>query len=193
MQFDMFAEPPEPVERPLLELLEHFSTDYGPRTGVNARSAELTVAFALNFDTAGERLTAKLAGKKYLGIAFGSDITEAAKLLASRVKQTETRTLNVAGNGIYSFAEKQLRQEDVNRWVFEVLRRVHESVGLTHVRSGGQTGVDTAGLVAAIALGIPATGLYPKGFKHRLSNRKDVYSDAHTLETWLRNQANALL
>lgn len=76
---------------------------------------------------------------------------------------------DVGRKRIFIFRDAQVDGGKSNAHRFEVQlgveedKRVHERIGLTHVRSGGQTGVDTAGLVAGMALGIPVTGLYPRG------------------------------
>ena len=54
-----------------LILEENSSSNYRNRTEENARLADLTIAIALNFDTAGERLTKDIvlkSGKKYIAI-----------------------------------------------------------------------------------------------------------------------------
>lgn len=45
-----------------LIIKESTSSKYTPRTYYNAKSADLTVAFAVDFSTAGERCTHKAAG-----------------------------------------------------------------------------------------------------------------------------------
>lgn len=193
MQFDLFGEVGERPALPSLELLEHVSADYGPRTGANTRGADTTVAFAVDFQTAGEKLTAKLAGKhRYVDIPYGLNVDAAAEKLGSFMADRAHRSLNVAGNGIYTFSECGTTQAEVNQWVYDVLKHVHARIGFTHIRSGGQTGVDMAGLVAAVALGVPATGLYPKGFKHRLASKQDVASTAEAMEALIRKQVKAL-
>lgn len=200
MQQDLFAEPTAQDAKatlpPAITLLEDASSDYQPRTGKNARSAEVTVAFATDFETAGERLTKRVAGVRYVGIYYDSDVDAAAAKLIAFMQSRRAHTLNVAGNGIYTLARKGVSQDEaqrqVNRWVYEVLRRVHQAVVLTHIRSGGQTGVDVAGLVAGIALKIPVTGLWPKGYRQRLVTSNDVSRDVVELEQELKNFAAAL-
>lgn len=190
MQMDFFAQEAPPA--PALQLQAHASADYGPRTGENARGADVTVAFAVDFETAGERLTHRVAGPRYVGIALGSNVPAAADQLSAFMAKRNARSLNIAGNGIYTLATQGISQAEVNRWVFEVLSLVHKNRGLTFIRSGGQTGVDTAGLVAGLALGVPVLGLYPKGFRRRLRNKQDVESSPQDLEAELRTAAEAL-
>jgi hypothetical protein len=187
MQLDMFgADEPKP-EMPALTLLEDSSPEYKPRTLRNARDADVTVAFAVDFGTHGEKLTRKAAGPRYVPVAFGIDVAEAASKLMDFVQQRRGRTLNVAGNGIYTLKEHNVSQDFANQWVFEVLRLVARDNSLSYVRSGGQTGIDTAGLVAALALNIPAIGLYPKGFRTRGVDKRDVNNDPKALEAKLYN------
>lgn len=193
MQNDLFgqaAEAPIPAPAEAVVFSEHPSSDYAPRTGINARSANLTVAFALDFSTAGEKLTARQAGDRYVGITFGSDIDEAAKTLSDALDKWDAKVLNVAGNGIYSLPG--YRQQDVNAWVFKVFQKAFHGRGMNHVRSGGQTGLDWAGLVAGAALGLPIIGLWPRGFKQRNVAHRDVNRTAADLKAELTRDVAAL-
>lgn len=192
MQLDFFEAPKTVVLEPIT-LLEHRDSGYAARTGENARGADVTVAFASDFTTAGERLTKRMAGRKYVGIAYPGDSAAAAQTLAAFMASQQGTSLNVAGNGIYTLAKSSISQADVNQWVYDVLKQVHARIRLTHVRSGGQTGVDTAGLVAGIALGVPVTGLYPNGFRQRMANQKDVSRDHASLIAELTAAAEGLV
>ncbi|MCC7544662.1 MAG: hypothetical protein IT506_04145 [Aquabacterium sp.] len=156
-----------------LELLEHSSPNYSPRTWANAKGADLTVAFAVDFTTAGEKLTHKAAGERYVGIDLALDPIQAARTLYRALRDHDAHTLNVAGNGIYTLAKHGWTQESVDAHVFAVLAKVHEHWPIRHVRSGGQTGVDMAGVTAAHALGIDALALLPKGFIQRGTDKVD--------------------
>lgn len=147
--------------------LEIFGKGYRSRTLRNAEMAGATVAFAVDFATAGERLTRKAAGPRYLAIPLGGSGTEAARMLYRHLRALNAKTLNVAGNGIYTLDKFSWSQEGANAWVYRVMSTVHKHWPIEGVRSGGQTGIDIAGLVAAVALGIPATGCFPAGFLQR--------------------------
>jgi hypothetical protein len=177
---------------PALRLQAHKEYSYVPRTRENAHGADVTVAFAVDFTTAGERLTKREAGPRYIDIPFGSDVSVAAASLAAFLVQRNGSTLNVAGNGIYTFAEHGVTQEHINAWVYEVLARVRRAVKLTYIRSGGQTGADQAGLVAALALGVPALGHFPKSFRRRNSKGVETQSTADAILAELDEQAAAL-
>lgn len=175
-----------------LRLEAHPEYSYVPRTGENARGADVTVAFAVDFTTAGERLTKREAGPRFVAIPFGQDIEAAADTLVKFLAARKGSTLNVAGNGAYTLVASGVTQEQANQWVFEVLSLVHARAPLSSLRSGGQTGIDQAGLVAALALGIPAYGLYPKSFRRRNAAGDEVSSTAAKLERELTEQASLL-
>ena len=151
----------------LLRILEHSSPTYSPRTYHNARRADLTLALALDFNTAGERLTRKAAGARYLGISLLSDPGHAADQLLQALCERTVRILNIAGNGLYTLGRAGWAQERANAFVFAVLSRASPRWALAQVISGGQTGIDLAGITAAHALGIATEMTLPKGFLQR--------------------------
>jgi hypothetical protein len=157
----------------MLKITEHPSPQYPPRTYENARVADLTVAIALDFDTAGERLTKRAAGDRYTFISLNTDDNVAADKLARKLREFNVRTLNVAGNGIYSLAAKGWTQERLNAYVFNVLRLASKNSTLKEVISGGQTGADIAGVTAAHVLGLDTEVRLPKGFIQRGLNNQD--------------------
>ncbi|WP_157643963.1 DUF4326 domain-containing protein [Burkholderia ubonensis] len=177
---------------PALRLQAHKDYSYVPRTTDNALEADVTVAFAKDFNTAGEKLTKRMAGFRYIGIPFGSDVAAAAESLAAFIVARGGSTLNVAGNGIYTMAEHGVDQGRCNQWVYDVLARVAAQVKLTLIRSGGQTGIDQAGLVAALALGIPALGHFPKSFRRRNAAGQEVHSTEATIRAELEAQAKEI-
>ena len=171
-----------------LDIREHTSVHYAPRTYHNAHVADLTAAFAVDFTTAGERLTHKAAAGKYVAI----DIVrlqpkEAAQLVLREALRLGAHVLNVAGNGIYTLQARGWTQERINAYVADTLAAAHDALrssgdreaGLTRIVSGGQTGVDLAGLVAAHRLGIDAVATLPKGFVQRGA---DMVDRPHTRE-----------
>jgi hypothetical protein len=143
------------------------SPTYPPRTYHNAKTADLTVALAENFDSAGEKLTKKAASDNYVGIPLNLPFIDAARILYSELKKRNAKILNVAGNGLYSLSTHGWTQEKINSHVFNVISKVHEHWPLTKIISGGQTGVDMAGIVAGHALQIPVEAMLPKGCLQR--------------------------
>lgn len=55
-----------------------------------------------------------------------------------------------------------------------ILSLVHQHHRIHKIVCGGQTGTDLAGAVAAYKLGIDCEMTYPKGFKMRFQDGKDV-------------------
>ncbi len=164
-----------------LEILQHTSSKYSPRTYANAALADVTIALAADLHTAGERCTKKAAGTKYLALQLpvaaliSQNIRNChADAIIDHCNEHNCHTINVAGNGIYTLVTQGYTQSLINFYVYRLLRRVADECDITHIRSGGQTGVDTAGIVAAVALGIPATALLPFGYVMRFENGKDV-------------------
>ena len=147
---------------------EHKSSSYTPRTYHNAQTADLTAAFATDFSTAGEKLTNKAAQEKYIRCDLRKEPIELARQLYKGCKAYHVRTLNIAGNGIYTFyKQSSYTQEDINKIIYDIVSKVQEYYPIEKIISGGQTGVDWAGGVAATALGIECIMTLPKGFKQR--------------------------
>lgn len=161
---------------------EHKSASYAPRTYHNA-SQGVTLAIAVDFTTAGEKLTHKAANGKIVQYHIETDWIEIARGLYSALKKDECHVVNVAGNGIYTLQKHGITQAQANQYVYNILKLVNEHWTITQVVSGGQTGMDIAGLVAGVALGIESIGTWPKGYKMRFEDGKDVDMS----EEWIHN------
>lgn len=159
----------------MIELVEHTSPYYGPRTWHNAAQG-VTLAYAVDHSTAGERLTQKAAKGK---IVFGGpgdeeSLIQTARDLFRMMRHYQCNTLNVAGNGIYTFASHGYSQSDVDGDIALIIHTVACHWPITKIVSGGQSGADIAGLKAAVKMDIPCTGTWPKGFKMRFTDGKDL-------------------
>lgn len=153
---------------------------YHHRTVTNAKSAHLTIAFAFDFETTGERLTKK-SSSNYVAVQLDVDIDDAVRLVYNelRAKKLTLPTLNIAGNSIRRMVDHGWSQEDVNFFITGVLVRLNKVWPIGKIVSGGQTGADIAGIVAAVAMGIESKCLMPTGFVQRDENGKD---STHTME-----------
>ena len=100
--------------------------------------------------------------------------------------------MNVAGNGIYTFRKYGISQEYVNLYVLSILKQVHEHWPIKKIVSGGQTGADIAGLVAGVVLDIDTEAMYPKGYKMRYENGKDVECDPEQIREMIMSYAEKL-
>ena len=65
-------------------------------------------------------------------------------------------------------------QETLDTYLYKIFEKVLLCHPLEHVRSGGQTGVDEAGVKALDQLGVDTTIVYPKGYRIRTLT-KDFY------------------
>lgn len=179
----------------MLEIVAHSSRAYPPRTYENAWAASLTVALALDFSTAGERLTKKAAGERYLALPIGQGALTSARQLYARLRDDgkSAPVLNIAGNGIYSLAGAGWTQAAVNLHLYEILSRVHSHWPLGQVISGGQTGVDLAGGIAGHALGVPVRMTLPAGFLQRGLDHRDASRSEDEIRAEVLAGAKALL
>lgn len=180
----------------MITFKEHHEPGYAARTIVNARKADLTIAFALDFTSAGERLTHKAAYGKYVGINFSYLYPEemipddrgypfAVREVLWRLKDKKVKSINFAGNGIYTLydRDRDLTQERVDELALNFLKQVVKAYpGIKEIRSGVQTGIDEAFLKAADALGIPALGLAPKGWLFRDIHGRDIADEVKFLK-----------
>lgn len=167
------------IAEPLFK--EESSTGYRERTLKNAK-ADATIALATDFTSAGERLTRKAVtdnGKKYIPIDTNNpEITdELVNSIVDQLNEVNAKSLNIAGNGIYTLKGKYT-QEQVDEYVYNLLNRVLNHPNLQTkietIRSGGQTGYDEAGIKAAMRLGVRNGILAPKGWKFRDINGRDI-------------------
>ena len=177
------------VSRDGLTVMESYSPKFHDRTVENARWADFTVAFAVDFTSPGERLTDTAAGNEYLPFDLPHDGAgledyalrrRMAIILSHRLESmTEPVRLNVAGSTAAELARHGISQEQADAFVTDVLgRAVDEGLRIQELRTGGQSGIDEAATKAALALGIPASQVVPRGF---------LYLDASGKPHWNRD------
>lgn len=158
--------------------LKEFGQGYRPRTIYNAQMSDLTFAFAFNFETAGERLTARAAGSKLLQISMEKSMEEAQSMIRDSLSGFEL-ILNIAGNGIGSLMNKFRHtnppvwkvQLGVDQYIYTALQPF--SGFIKTIRSGGQTGADEAGAKAGQKLGKTTIVTMPIGFLYRDATGRD--------------------
>lgn len=174
-----------------LTVMEASSPKYHDRTVANARWADLTIAFAVDFNTAGERLTRTAAGDRYLAVDVPTDRSKltnsdanelTASLIAHNAASLHSFNLNIAGNGLETLRKNGLSQEDIDSFVAQVIGlAITKGMDVREIRSGGQSGADESGTKAAIMYGIEASQVVPRGF---------LYNDADGQPHW--NKASFL-
>ena len=155
---------------------------YAARTELNA-SADVTLAIAIDFSTAGERATMRFAlnqHKKYISMFVPTDLCPTAYQVGQLINilnSVSTKTLNIAGNGIYTL-KKLYTQQQIDEFVYTLLYKVISSDELKTkielIRTGGQTGLDEAGAKAGVRLNIPTLVLAPKKWKFRTIDGVDI-------------------
>jgi len=164
--------------------LEEKSRGYKVRTIKNA-SADVTIAMAIDFNSAGEKLTKQsviFQKKKYIPIRLNTlQITdELVNSIIEELNLIKAKTINIAGNGLYTF-KNIYNQEQLDKYVHELLSKVLLSNKLVNkietIRSGGQTGIDESGAKAGIKLNIPTIVLAPKGWKFRDMYGNDISNE----------------
>ena len=154
------------------------NNSYPSRTRENANWSDITIALAQDFNTAGEKLTKSAAGNKYVSsilAAESNDASEIAENLYNQIKakgKTDNLKINIAGNGIYSMKQSQSYYNDL---VTQILTKLQDKgVTISEIRSGGQTGIDEAGIIAAQRLGIPNEVHSTANFMFRDKSGKDI-------------------
>lgn len=170
------------------------SENYNERTNINA-NADVTIAFAMDFTTAGEKVTKKYVennNKLYIPIDMknlkGVTIEEIADKIIDNINKKYSSlfqrdiSINIAGNGIYTFERYNINQNRIDSFIYNVLRNVINSpklnVKVNLIRSGGQTGADESGAKAGKQLGIKTIVLAPKGYRFRRSDNRDIFSES---------------
>ena len=115
---------------------------------------------------------------KYVGINLNTiSSAEAIAMeiynqIIERNLPTDNIKLNIAGNGIYTLKSGQASYDKL---LTEVLKALQDKgITISEVRSGGQSGIDEAGIKAAVSLGLKASILAPKGYRFRDKDNKDI-------------------
>ena len=157
---------------------------YQKRTyeNANADDVDFTIAVGVDFSTYGERATAKAAGDSLISVEVEDFSDKAAKKAVKEIfsqlpeefQQGEPFGVNFAGNGLYTLAKEGIEQSQVDEFMVKVISGLQsKGVVLQCGRSGGQTGVDEAALVAGVVCGVPMTCHAPKGWLMRDGSGKD--------------------
>lgn len=163
-----------------IKFIEHPVVGYPARTIQNIMQSDITIAIGVNLFTPGERLTARIAKEKYFPIAMkekkGVFEENTLECLIEALVRLRPLRINIAGNGIYNFPGWMQDQVMINFQITNLLGKafLESKFRPTLIRSGGQTGIDEAGLIAATIIGIPALCLAPNGWLFRDKSGKDI-------------------
>ena len=168
----------------MITFQEHPETGYAMRTWDNARLSDLTIAFAIDFNTPGELLTRKAAYGKYHGMSLQFFTPKAPSIMkqgvAEILQKRNVKIINIAGNGIYTLKNFGITQEQINDYMTDFLRVViFEMYGEeVELRNGGQTGLDESCGVAGDRLGLTTNVLAPKNWMFRNIEGRDICSES---------------
>lgn len=166
----------------MIKFIEHHEPSYANRTIANAKVADLTIAFAVDFKTPGEILTHKASYGKYFPIVIENYINSKNDIssqvindLVNYIFDRDIKVINIAGNGIYTL---KIEQSEIDDYIFKYLQPILECFNIPFIiRSGGQTGIDEAALKAGDKLGLDCICLAPKNWLFRDINGKDHMHD----------------
>lgn len=162
------------------------SGGYKQRTIYNVLHSDVTIAFAVDFSTSGEKLTSSTAhtyNKPILKIPIPTQLDDTHSIPAlsedvlnqiiqfcvSNIKNDKI-CINIAGNAIQRFFKYKITQKILNVWMIHIINSIKKALPDTvsiSIRSGGQSGADIAGIVAGISNGIPCVVHYPRGYMTR--------------------------
>ena len=162
-------------------IMEDSARNYGHRTWANAAWSDITLALATDFSSPGEITTRKAAGDKYLRyqlsrnlnrlITFNLDGEREAKKIAGMLRnhtcyKEDGIRLNIAGNGLVTLLKSGIDTLTVAAFISYIFTACkEEGVKILEVRSGGQSGVDEAGIIAAQRNKMNCSILAPKDFR----------------------------
>jgi hypothetical protein len=167
-----------------LQIITTKSDKYPPRTFVNANNADITIAFAVDFNTSGEKLTKKAAANKYIAVPVTSDLnveTPIKDILAC-FNSKRCLIINIAGNSIPTLYKYGINQDMINKYIYEIFLEISTIHPIKEILCGGQTGVDLAGAIAGYRLNIPTKVTMPNGYITRGldgMDRKNSYEEIY--------------
>jgi hypothetical protein len=169
---------PEKKHKAAITFVECSKAGYPARTAINVQETDGTLLLAADSSTPGEKLTRKLCEehkKPCMVIAISLDLKldKTPKDVEEWINTKGIATLNIAGNCITRFPRRVL-QADLNKLLTDLLT----GLALVRIQSGGQTGIDEAGIMAGLALKVQTKVVAPKGWMFRGRDGKDTSSES---------------
>lgn len=168
----------------MIDFIEDNEYNYASRTKKNIQLADATIDICIDPNTAGEKLTKKIAleqGKPFLQIVINRQChtlksqEKEINNFITKISKINNLKLNIAGNGLYTLNRYGITQSQANNFVYQLITLFKShNTKIQEIRSGGQTGFDEAGLIAADKHNIKTICLAPKGWRFRDINNKDI-------------------
>lgn len=164
-----------------LHLNQDQSYSYKDRTIFNAENSDLTIYFAdkNHTESGGAKLTSRHAKVFYM-VTVPSHVNFVTDAILEALEGIPHPIINIAGNGIARF-NSYMTQNNINAFVYSVLKDVHDCHRITMIRSGGQTGADWGGIIAGVALEIETVATFPLHFRQRDKFGKDYTNNTEQL------------
>lgn len=168
-----------------VEFIQLREPDYATRTKFNAQHSHMTLYFcASEKETPGMSMTMDYSDQFYKVVIPGHNAS--IELVLDALGGLPEPVVNIAGNSIYRWPD-YVTQTMVDTWVLNYLEPIAKKYPNLIVRSGGQTGADWAGIVAAQKLGLDCVAVFPKGFRQRSRQRLDFYNTEEELRIRLND------
>ena len=175
-----------------LHLNQSGSYGYRERTIFNAENADLTIYFAdkNHTESNGSKLTSNHS-KVFCLVQVPSHINFAVEAVLGALEGIPEPVINIAGNGIARFPS-YMTQNNINAFVYNAMKSIHEKKPIKLIRSGGQTGADWAGIIAGIALQIETVATFPLHFRQRDRKEKDFTNNEEQLCVRIRSDLDKI-
>lgn len=168
----------------MIKFIEDNEYNYASRTKKNIQLADATIDICIDPNTAGEKLTKKIAlelKKPFLQIIINKQCSSQEWQrkeifdFFDKISHIKNIKLNIAGNGIYTLSKYGITQEKADQFVYILIDKMLDTpIIIGEIRSGGQTGFDEAALKMAERYRIKAICLAPHGWRFRDVNNKDI-------------------
>jgi hypothetical protein len=135
------------------------------------------VAFAFDFNSAGEVLTKRFASPRIYQLQISEFSQLEVDEFCRKYRGYLCDTLHIAGNGAHTLYKHwgKSYQDKADALVKGFLELALAQVSVQKIFCGGQTGIDEAGAKAALALGIPLEVTMPHQYKIRDHRNIDRY------------------
>ena len=120
---------------------------------------------------------------KYFDKETGEELTQVIAKMSKSLKNVinpDGVKINIAGNGMRTLAKNGISQETVDYFMGIFVKALYDKLDaydfpILEVRSGGQTGIDEAGIKAAHKMKLKCSILAPKDFRMTPAQGEDIF------------------
>ena len=146
----------------------------------NMNQADIVFGLGVNFTNKDEKVVEQRAAKenKWYGVKLGSKSSapktfkpsqDAIDQMVKNLANIKGNVLNIVGNDIAELAKEGYTQNDIDKYVYNILSEVVKQYPISEIVSNGQTGIAEASIKAAKKLNIPVTIRAFTGYQLRSS------------------------